>query len=239
MKLTALSAFVLSLGCAAYGQVMLRSGQSWTYTFPSNAAFPQIESLPFFFGPPQLRMSFAVDPSLFESNSQLRFEIIAGGKYTDQMGDWWITPVASAVVTSVPPVTATLNYSGLAWLDTFSPGGIRFTALTGSVLITNVVLEAWIPHPGPGGTGATSHRRLAFVPQPAPMLHAVRSGANQVRITWPTNAFEYSLEQTANLPQANPWLWTVVTNAGQVVGAEFSIDLDLTDPPVFFRLRKR
>lgn len=184
-------------------------------------------------------MSIAIEPSSFAANTELRLEIVAGGKYIDQAADWPIGSVASATVSSVPPYVASLSYLGVAWLDTFSPGGIRFTVVSGSVLITNVVLDALFPHPGPGGNRVTSHRLLTFAPQPGPHLSSTSLGANRARFTWPTNAVGYSLEHTTSLPAVNPWLWVPMTNSAAVVGAEFAVDLELTNGPGFFRLRRR
>jgi hypothetical protein len=70
-----------------------------------------------------------------------------------------------------------------------------------------------------------------------PRLEIERLGAAQARISWPTNnAMPYLLESTAVLPALS---WQAVTNTPTVIGPDFSVTIDPSPQPNFFRLRHR
>ena len=232
------TAFLLGVCMQASSQLVLRSGESWTYTFPSLAALPVVETLPFTFGPPQQTFSFAVDPASFQTGSQLRYEIVGGGLYEDACCCFGVGPLASAVLTSPPPTRVSLSYSGVAWLDTFYPGGIRVTMLSGSLVITDVTLEARIPHPGPGGSRSDSHHLLSFSPVPGPPLQIASLDPFQARVSWPSNAAAYVLEYATNWP-ASPCGWQRVTNSPAVLGDRNVLGFDFVGGAKYFRLRHR
>jgi hypothetical protein len=217
---------------------MLRPGDTWIYTFPSVAAFPIVETRPFTFGPAQQTFSFAIDPASFQTGSQLRYEIVGGGLYEDACCCFDVGPLASAVLTSSPPSSASLSYSGVAWLDIFYPGGIRFTMISGSLIITNITLEARIPHPGPSGSRSDSHHLLSFSPVPAPLLQITGLDTFQARVSWPSSATAYILEFAINLP-ASPCGWQRATNSPVVLGNHNALDFDSSKGARFFRLRRR
>lgn len=61
-----------------------------------------------------------------------------------------------------------------------------------------------------------------------------RSGQN-VTLSWPVEAKDYILEATASLPAVS---WTTVTNTPTVTATNRSVQLPLTGPAQFFRLRR-
>ncbi len=54
---------------------------------------------------------------------------------------------------------------------------------------------------------------------------------------WPTNATAYQLETVRNLP-ASPADWIAVTNEPAVLGQDFTVTFQPSEPQRFFRLRK-
>ena len=66
------------------------------------------------------------------------------------------------------------------------------------------------------------------------MLKISRSGQT-LRLSWPTFATNYILETTTSLPAAS---WEVVTNTPTVTAPSRCVQLPLTGPSQFFRLRQ-
>jgi hypothetical protein len=76
----------------------------------------------------------------------------------------------------------------------------------------------------------------AFVAKlsPVPPLHLSRI-QEDVTLAWPSKATNYVLEATTSLPSGS---WATVTNTPTVSGRDRNLQLPLTDPAQFFRLRK-
>jgi hypothetical protein len=73
------------------------------------------------------------------------------------------------------------------------------------------------------------------VPEPGPpRLNILRLTNSQVRISWPTNATNYSLQRAGVLP---PQEWITVTNSPAVIAEEFVLTADLAPGQTFYRLR--
>jgi hypothetical protein len=69
----------------------------------------------------------------------------------------------------------------------------------------------------------------------SPTLDISQSGLNAV-LFWPTNSTGFTLQRTIDLSSSS--IWTTVTNAVRVVGTNFTVTVDASSGPSFFRLRK-
>jgi hypothetical protein len=234
------AAALMTLVCTAPAQVVLHAGDEWIYTFPTVSAFPIIETLPFTFGPPQNIFYFAIDPASLATNSELRYEIVAGGLYegSPAEGCYSVTAATGATLRASSPSAVSISLSGDVWISVFYPGGIRFRMLSGAATITNVTMDARIPHPGPGGARYDAHHRLSFSPAAGPVLKVTRSGLAQVRLNWPSNFPNYMIEMATNVPSP-PCEWKRLTNTPAMNGGEWYLELDGLGATTFFRLRRR
>jgi hypothetical protein len=74
------------------------------------------------------------------------------------------------------------------------------------------------------------------VPEPSPpRLTISRLSDSQVRLSWPTNATNYSLERAVALPAPE---WVTMTNRPPVIGDEFVLTIDSVGGQAFYRLRR-
>ena len=76
---------------------------------------------------------------------------------------------------------------------------------------------------------------LPFSTSVGPKLDISRVSEQQVIITWPTNAVEYTLESATDLSAT---LWDDVTITPVVLGDQFVVVDDITTARKFYRLRK-
>jgi hypothetical protein len=70
-------------------------------------------------------------------------------------------------------------------------------------------------------------------PQPALDISPLDSATLQ--LSWPTNAVGYSLESASSFPAQ---VWSPVTNSLTSIGEFFVVELSITEPRQFYRLRK-
>ena len=66
-----------------------------------------------------------------------------------------------------------------------------------------------------------------------PTLHIARTPSNYLRLSWPTNASDFTLLHNSNFVRAN---WSVVTNAATVVGTTSEVVVPAANGARFFRL---
>ncbi len=72
------------------------------------------------------------------------------------------------------------------------------------------------------------------VPEPSPpCLSISRLSDSQARLTWPTNATDYSLERAMALPASE---WATVTNRPPVIGGQFVLTVEVSGGHNFYRL---
>lgn len=83
-----------------------------------------------------------------------------------------------------------------------------------------------------GAAFLTAEVSLEYVP-----LRIIFLDPTAVQLRWPTNAPSYQLESAATLPAASGD-WTAVTNQAMVIGQDFALAIDATEPRKFFRLHK-
>ncbi len=69
---------------------------------------------------------------------------------------------------------------------------------------------------------------------PAPVLR-IESTAGSPTLSWPAKATNYVLEAATSLPAVS---WTTVTNTPTVTATNHRVQLPLTGPAQFFRLRQ-
>lgn len=108
-------------------------------------------------------------------------------------------------------ITVSTNYS----LGTLSPGNYNFYFLAWGVAVKEEAFS--VPEPSP------------------PHLGILRLSSSQARLSWRTNATNYSLECAMALPASE---WVTVTNRPPVIGDEFALTIDLTGGHKFYRLRR-
>jgi hypothetical protein len=70
---------------------------------------------------------------------------------------------------------------------------------------------------------------------PPPVLDFVQLDATTLQLSWPTNAAGYTLQYTTNLPAL---AWSTVTNSVVTNGDYFTVQLEMSGPRRFYRLRK-
>ena len=68
-----------------------------------------------------------------------------------------------------------------------------------------------------------------------PSLKA-RPNGNELILSWPTNAVEFTLQSTLNLTP--PVTWIDSTQSPAVIGAQFTVTTSASDSARFYRLRK-
>jgi len=68
-----------------------------------------------------------------------------------------------------------------------------------------------------------------------PALVVVPLDASTLELSWPTNAVGYALESSTSLPAQ---VWSPVTNSITPMGDYFFVEVGITGPRQFFRLRK-
>lgn len=128
-----------------------------------------------------------------------------------------------------------LNGSGFTTLHNFaapSPLNTNNTGFNawGGLLLSENTLYGTTRESGDLGYGAVFRLALPVPPQ----LAIVRSGANAV-LSWPMNAFGFTLESNTNL---NANIWNVVSPAPAVSGTNNVVTNAITGPARFYRLRQ-
>jgi hypothetical protein len=73
-----------------------------------------------------------------------------------------------------------------------------------------------------------------IVSEPPPVLQ-IASASTNVLLTWPTNAFDFSLESS---PAVIPAVWSPVTDAISIIGNLNTVTLPSTNSLRFFRLKR-
>jgi len=233
MKAVVIILAVLFSSCLRVpGQLALESGQSWTYTFLTGDELLFRSELPFA-GFQTYTLTLEIQPGSFQEGSQLRCEIVRGGSYAWGTGSPEITPMATTVVSNVPPHMVSLACTCPAWMQPDAPGGVRLTMLSGAVTIDTMTLEARVPYAGSPRHDTLSS--MTFTPAPGPRLSLHLLNATQTRLTWSTNAVGYRLESAMGLP-ATGWVW--VTNMPSVIGGQYTVDVERIATPQYFRLRR-
>lgn len=76
---------------------------------------------------------------------------------------------------------------------------------------------------------------MYLVHKPTPMLIISSVDNAHARITWPTNAADYTLEFTTALPAS---MWTTVTDSAAIIGDRFALTVDTSVGSRFYRLHK-
>ena len=166
--------------------------------------------------------------------------------------------VSNAGPFSAPGVTLTDSVVGPATLKaattsqgTLNTNGFPFTGDLGKVdvgnsvvvtltvaaqspgMITNIATVASLyPDPLPGNNSATN---TTYV-QPLPLLSIRRSGAEQIRITWPAALTNYGLEFKPLLETTPSWL--SLTNLPNLVCSEYRLIETNSEPMRYYRLRR-
>jgi hypothetical protein len=202
-------------------QLTLNPGDTWTYHF-----VPQTNwSLFQFQGGPTANGRFcAFTANNSPAGTVMRYEMFEG------------TTNGSALLTgyftSAPPNTIT-GWVANAWQDT--EGSIRFTTISGSVTITNIMVEldkpnyAYVPP-------RWNYFRLDAVPRPLPPRLNILVRSNVVELSWWTNvASGYVLEST-NVVSGNSWV--AVTQSPTILNGKGVLTTSNTGQAAFFRLRK-
>jgi len=118
-----------------------------------------------------------------------------------------------------------LNYGGLAVVD-------RQIALDPTKTLSSIVLP---PKPTDWSTtNSLVYLLAATLTAPPPSLGIVAQSGSTVRLSWPTNASDYTLQSTATL---TPSQWTTVTTSRVVVGDQITVTQPVAKTQ-FYRLAK-
>jgi hypothetical protein len=134
------------------------------------------------------------------------------------------------------PVTLEAQAQGygdntIVWVPQGVPATAPASDITYSVTVSNVVVS---------GTPRVFNYNVTIIdpyytPPPDPILTA-RLSTNRIIVTWPSVNTGYTLQQSSSL--ANATNWSNVATAPQVISNRFSVTLDMTPNPTYYRLRK-
>jgi hypothetical protein len=124
--------------------------------------------------------------------------------------------------------------NGFTLIDSLGPLGsyVQTAVATRDVSVAGTYHVTW----DSGGNEGAQLWLIAVQSPPSPTLQSRVSGENLV-ISWPTNADNYTLETTTNLSITNSWM--PVTNTPAIVNSEKTITNVIFQPSRFYRLRKQ
>src|ERR1043165_9426907 len=152
MKKTLFTAgLLIALAPAAFSQLVLHTGDTWTYNFNN---LPRTGSVPVFTSTPGGTFQFTINGSSFQSGDQLRYEM-----FETSTSD---PAICSALFSSEPPNDATCT-TDLAWQD--QQGAVRLSMLSGSLIIDSVTIKAIVSGPSLSSYDVYS---TTFTPVPEP-----------------------------------------------------------------------
>ncbi len=149
IELLGLALLALALPCS--GQMVLNTGDVWTYDFNN---LPHTGNISVFTTNPIGSFAFTVHDSSFQNGDRLLYEMFENS--TNE------SPLVSGIMSSASPLTITSDRAS-AWQDL--QGVVRLSMLDGSVTIDSVTLEAIVS--GPNLSQYEIHSST-FVPTPEP-----------------------------------------------------------------------
>lgn len=208
----------LGICWTAYGQVTLNAGESFSYSFyqltPIGIVFPRDYA----------EVLLTLDEATVQEGDTMLIETF---EEPHERNEWGVrSPMCSQIWTwDLTPQCRVLSLGTTGpWHD--FDGSVRFSMLTGSVVLKSFTLDLFL-----GRGGVNAHWSQTIVP--GPRLSIAMTGASQAQIRWPTNAPGYGLEFASSLP-ASGWTW--VTNAPAVIGDSFVVTVQQDAAVRFFRL---
>jgi len=174
MKKTVLSAaLVVLLASSSFGQLLLNSGDTWTYNFNS---LPHTGFVSAFGSNPGGSFQFTIDGASFQAGDQLKYEMFENTA-SEQ-------PVCTGIFNSAPPNTATCS-TDFVWQD--QQGAVRLTMLAGSLVVDSVTLKAIIPGPSLSSYDVYSS---TFTPVPEPSMVLLLALGVALTMCWVTGKWK-------------------------------------------------
>ncbi len=132
------------------------------------------------------------------------------------------TPVGTNTVTASSPGTWPSETLGIATTQGFNNVIVHYDARPPTCQDYGVIFLA---------------DNMSVTPAPEPPKLRILRSANQIQLSWPTDATTFSLQSNTNMQDSNSW--RVITNAPTVTGGNNAVGLPLEIGGHFFRLRSQ